>query len=95
MCVGADCMEGLWVVGNVTCLCVRGRYAPVVDAACEVRGGVLAACLVWEVVACVEDIECSGPVDVGSRADGEGGALCDDVTKEEQCDAVHDVQRRG
>ncbi len=71
------------------------RYAPVVDAACEVRGGVLAACLVWEVVACVEDIKYSGPVDVGSCVDGEGGALCDDVTKEEQCDAVHDVQCRG
>jgi len=43
------------------------RHAPVVDAACEVRGGVLAACLVWEVVACVDGIECSEPVDVGSR----------------------------
>jgi len=43
------------------------RYAPVVDAAYEVRGGVLATCLVWEVVACVEDIEHSEPVDMGPR----------------------------
>ena len=43
------------------------RYAPVVDAACEVRGGVLAACLVWEVVTCAESIERREPVDVGSR----------------------------
>ena len=51
-------------------------YAPVIDAACEVRGGVLAACLVWEVVACVEDIEHSEPVDVGS---------CRRMAREESC----------
>lgn len=34
------------------------RYAPVVDAACGVRrGGILAACLAEEVVACIEDVE--------------------------------------
>jgi len=43
------------------------RYAPVIDAASEVHGGVLAACLVWEVVDCVEDMEESRAGDVAKR----------------------------
>ena len=42
------------------------RYAPVIDSECEVQGGV-AACLAWEVVTCIEDVERSEPVDVGLR----------------------------
>jgi hypothetical protein len=76
------------------------RYAPVADAACRVRrGGVLAARLAGEVVACIEDVEGSEPIRRGgcgfARVDGKGGVPRDDVTKEEQCDAKHGVQRGG
>jgi hypothetical protein len=63
---------------------------PAVDAAYEIQGGILAACLV-----CVEDTERSELVDEFVRVDGEGGASCDGVAKEEQCNTKCTVHGSG